>query len=85
MIENIGIIGAVLLAICALPQAVVSILTGNSYGLSYAFLFCWFVGDLCLLAYTSLTIGPQGPLFYNYLFNALLLCVICYYRLFPRR
>ena len=83
--EIIGYTGAILLAICAFPQFIMSIMQGNSNGLSYLFLLSWFFGDLLLLTYVYDTVGASGPLFYNYAANAIFLTVILYYRFCPRR
>lgn len=83
--EQIGYIGAALLAICALPQAIMSVRFGNSDGLSHMFLWSWFLGELLMLYFVAMTLGPRGPLFLNYLANSFLLAIIVYYRYKPRR
>lgn len=80
-----GYLGAILLSICALPQAIMSIVTGNSYGLSFLFLWCWYLGEMLMLQHVVATIGMHGPLFWNYLINFLLLTIIVWYRYFPRK
>lgn len=85
MIEVIGYAGALLLAICALPQAIMSLAQGHSYGLSHGFLWSWYLGEILMLGYVIGTVGPGGPLFYNYLLNTFLLSIIMKYRYFPRR
>ena len=80
----IGYMGAILLAICALPQAIMSIKNGHSNGLSYVFLWCWYLGELLLLQHVMATLGTDGPLFWNYLINSLLLSIIVYYKYWPR-
>ena len=85
MIENIGYFGAFLLAVCALPQTVLSVIQGHSRGLSHGFLWTWYIGEICLLYFVIATVGATGPLFYNYVANTLLLSIIIYYRYNPRK
>lgn len=82
--ETVGYIGAFLLAICALPQAVMSWRQGHSRGLSHGFLLSWYVGELCMLSFVIETVGPHGPLYYNYLLNAALLTIIVKYKYWER-
>ena len=82
--ETLGFVGAALLAMCALPQAIKSYRDGVTYGLSTTFLWTWYVGEIIMLYYVYTTISDEGPLFCNYLFNTLLLTVILYYKYFPR-
>ena len=81
----IGYIGAALLAICALPQAIFSVKNGHSHGLSLLFLWSWFLGEVFMLYFVIDTVGPQGPLFWNYYINTVLVFIIVYYRHFPRK
>lgn len=82
--EIVGYVGAFLLAICAFPQAISSIITGNSNGLSHTFLWSWLIGEILMLTFTLNTIGPSGPFFYNYLVNTVLLGIITCFKYFPR-
>lgn len=82
--ENIGYIGAILLAVCAFPQMIMSIKDGHSIGLSSSFLLSWYIGEICLLYFTVTTIGTGGPLFYNFLANTVMLTVIIKYKYWPR-
>lgn len=84
MIESMGYLGAILLSLCAFPQALMSIKNGNSHGLSYGFLMSWYIGEILMLAFTVDVIGFEGPLFFNYCLNAIFLTIIVYYRFFPR-
>jgi len=83
MYELIGLTGGALLALCGLPQAFKSYQDGHSDGISYLFIFSWFLGEvLCLyyiLPFNSL------PLYFNYGSNLLIAGVILWYRLRPRR
>lgn len=80
-----GYIGAFLLAICAFPQAVMSIRQGHSRGLSHGFLICWYVGELLMLGFVLKTIGAHGPLFWNYFLNSVLLTIIVKYKYLERK
>ena len=82
--ETIGYIGAFLLAICALPQTIMSIIQGHSIGLSHGFLWCWYLGELLMTYFVIKTVGPEGPLFWNYVANSIMLTIIVYYKYFPR-
>lgn len=85
MQEYVGFLGAALLAVCALPQAIQSIRQGNSDGLSEVFLICWYSGELFMFSYVLVYVPGFGPLFWNYFLNTILLTIIVYYRYFPRR
>lgn len=82
--ETVGYIGAFLLAICAFPQTVASLYSGNSHGLTWSFLWAWFMGEILMLSYIVHTHGPGGPVFWNLLVNIILLTPIVYYKHFPR-
>lgn len=82
--DKIGYIGAGLLAVCALPQMIMSIIDGHSRGLSHLFILSWYFGELLMLYYVYQTVGAHGPLFFNYLANALMLTVIVKYRYWER-
>ena len=84
-VELTGYIGAILLAVCAFPQMVVSIIDGHSRGLSQYFLLTWYLGELLMLAFCVQTIGMVGPLFWNYLINVLMLTVIVRYKYWERK
>jgi uncharacterized protein with PQ loop repeat len=81
--ETIGWIGSILLAFCGLPQAIESYKTKSSEGLTWGFLFMWFMGEILTIIY----ILPQMvlPLLFNYTANVIFLSVIIYYKLFPKK
>ena len=83
--EIVGYLGAFLLAICAFPQMVMSIVDGHSRGLSSAFLLSWYFGEIFVLYYIYNTIGPNGPLYYNYLLNTIMITVIVRYKYWERK
>lgn len=80
----LGWIGATLLAICALPQTILCIRQGHARGISHMFLLTWYIGELCMLFYL-VQLGLYGPLFWNYVANAVMLTIITKYKYWERR
>jgi len=78
MITFCGYVGALMLALCAVPQAWLSISQGHSNGLSWAFLSLWGGGELLTLAY----VWPKKhwPLIINYVLNIGLIGVMIWYK-----
>lgn len=81
--ENIGWIGSILLAFCGLPQAIESIKTKSSEGLTWGFIGMWFIGEICTFIY----ILPKMdlPLLLNYTANIIFLSIIIFYKLCPKK
>jgi MtN3 and saliva related transmembrane protein len=81
--EIIGWLGSILLAFCGLPQAIESYKTKSSEGLTWGFLFMWFVGEI----FTIIYILPQMvlPLLFNYTANIIFLSIIIYYKINPKK
>jgi len=77
-----GYIGSICLAICALPQAIMSYRRGHSKGLSIGFLLLWTAGEIFTLMY----VWPKMdmPLILNYSANLVFLSVIWYYKIVPK-
>lgn len=84
MTHILGWIGSICLAICALPQAILSIKNGHSKGISLGLLILWFIGEICTLLYIIDSINSL-PLLLNYILNILFLLIIFKYRFFPRK
>lgn len=80
--ELIGYIGSISLAICGLPQCIMSIKQGHSNGISLGFLLLWTIGEILTLVYILPKLDI--PLLLNYSANIIFLTVIWKYRLFPR-
>jgi len=80
--DILGYIGSICLAICAVPQAYLSLKQGHSNGISLGFLFLWTIGEI----FTLLYILPKAdvPLLINYLSNLIFLSIIWKYKFFPR-
>lgn len=78
MLEAIGWIGGVLLAICGLPQAYRTYKCGRS-DLSSLFIWMWFLGELLTFIY----ILPFGSyaLYLNYSVNLIATSVILFYHI----
>lgn len=74
----IGWIGAIALALCAVPQAWQSFKEKNSDGINDWFLGLWILGEVASFIY----VVPTGdmPLIANYGANLVLLGIIGYYK-----
>lgn len=81
--ETIGWIGAILFAICGLPQAWQSIKDGHSRGLNWFFLLAWLGGEVLTIAY----VWPKAdwPLLFNYFMNLAFLLVMLKFKLWERK
>lgn len=81
--ETIGWIGAILFALCGLPQAWECYRTGNSRGLSWGFLGMWFGGEILTIIY----VWPKGdiPLLFNYFLNLVFLLVMVKFKIWERK
>ena len=83
MIEIVGWAGSFSLALCGLPLAVKCYRDGHAKGLSAAFLWMWWGGEVGLLAYA--VDGALGlPVVTNYGANLALVSVMLRYFHFPR-
>lgn len=80
--ELIGWMGAVLFAICGLPQAVQCAREGHARGLNWFFLLAWFFGEV----FTIIYVWPKAdyPLLFNYFLNLVFLTVILRYKVWER-
>ena len=83
MLENIGWIGSILLAFCGLPQAIESIKTKSSEGLTWGFIIMWFLGEICTFIYILPKLDL--PLLFNYTANIIFLAIIIYFKLMPNK
>lgn len=83
MHEYLGWIGSFLFASCGFPAALQSYKEGHSKGMGWSFLLMWFGGEVCTILY----ILPKQdiPLLLNYAFNFAFLCVIIWFKIFPRK
>jgi uncharacterized protein with PQ loop repeat len=78
MMETIGFIGSILLAVCGIPE-VVRTIKDNKCHLGWNFLLLWFGGELFMLTY----IIPMKdlPLLLNYVFNTALVAIMLFYKI----
>jgi uncharacterized protein with PQ loop repeat len=82
MLDTIGWFGAILFAVCGIPQAWQCWKQGNANGMAWVFLLCWFFGELLTIVYVI----PKRdlPLLFNYTINLVCLLIILYYKIRPR-
>lgn len=77
MIELVGWIGGIALAVCAIPQVVATWKTKSMDGISWLFLILWFIGEICTVSYIIITnmsaSSFQIPLIVNCVLNIILL------------
>ena len=82
LIQIIGWLGSVCLAICAVPQVVKTFRTKKIDDISWGFLLLWFSGEVFTLSYLFLIDYRTGvlhfPLYVNYAFNITLLFYLLY-------
>ncbi len=81
--EILGWLGSICLAICGLPQAWQSYKDKNSEGISWGFILLWAFGEVFALAYVYDKLDL--PLLLNYATNILILGVILYYKINPKK
>lgn len=81
--EALGWIGSWLLALCGAPTAIRCWQEGHSRGLSAAFIFMCFMGELLTMVY----VWPKHdwPLILNYVLNLVFVGIMAYYKVRPRR
>lgn len=78
MIENIGWIGSVLLALCALPEVYRSVKDKKCH-VGWGLLLMWFFGEVLTLFFILAT-SAQRQLIVNYGVNILLISIMIYYK-----
>jgi MtN3 and saliva related transmembrane protein len=81
MIEAIGFIATIILAVSSLPQVYTTFKEKTTQGLSLTMILMWTIGCLLMLVYVYLT-TKQIPLMINYSFVSVINCVllIAYYK-----
>lgn len=79
----LGWLGSLCLSICGLPQAWMSFKEKNSQGISWGFLLLWGFGELFGIAYVLDKM--DAPLVMNYATNILIVGVILYYKINPKK
>lgn len=81
--EFLGWAGSILLAFCALPQAVESWRRGSSIGVTWGLLLMWGIGEVLTFIYVLPKM--EIPLLFNYAANMIFLIVIAYFKIWPSR
>jgi uncharacterized protein with PQ loop repeat len=81
LIQILGWLGSICLAVCAIPQAWMSYKEKHSEGISFAYLLLWAFGEVFALAYVYDKLDL--PLLLNYATNILVLGIILYYKIKP--
>lgn len=80
MLESlIGVVGHMLLALCALPQAIQAAKTKTSAGVNSTFLAMWLIGEVLALVYVLMKDTDIIQLA-NYILNLACLFPIIYYK-----
>lgn len=82
--EILGWVGALMLAVCAVPQAWLSIKQGHARGVSNGLLALWLFGEAFTLAYILKLPELNWPLICNYAANIVFVSVIIWYKFNPR-
>lgn len=78
LLNAIGWIGGICLAICSVPELYDSMQKGYNASSSW-FLGLWITGEICLLIYVAPK--KEYPLIFNYLFNIILISGLIYYKM----
>jgi uncharacterized protein with PQ loop repeat len=81
LFEILGWLGSICLALCGVPQAIMSYKDRHSHGISWGFLILWAFGELFALAYVYDKLDL--PLLLNYAVNILIVGVILYFKVRP--
>ena len=86
MFDISGWVGAICLACCAVPQAILSVRQGHSDGISKGLLWLWSLGEIFTLIY--LLAQPYDnwnwPLVVNYSANIVFIGIVVWYKIFPK-
>mgnify|MGYP006308188023 CR=1 FL=1 len=83
MLETLGWIGGVLLAVCGAPEAYRSFRRGKT-DIGWSFLLMWYIGEIFTFIPVFLALGT-GYLLLNYGLNILFITVLIWYKIFPRK
>lgn len=82
MIETIGWVSQICLAISAIPQAYDCWKRKSAEGISLGMIVLWMIGEVFGLGYVLTVTYPAilWPLVLNYTVNTVLVGIICYYK-----
>lgn len=84
MIEFIGTLGLICLALSGIPQMIKSIMEGHSNGMADGTIWFWIIGEISMLIYAKVKYTKDYILILNYLANVIIVGIICWYKYFPR-
>lgn len=76
MNDVLGLIGAILLGGCCLPQTIKTLKTNRADDISWGFLAMWLIGEICMLFYVVNKEIVDKLLITNYVINLFLLVPI---------
>ena len=82
-LELIGWLGNLLLALCALPAAILAIKRGNCDHIGVSLMIPWTAGEVFALYYALQF--ESVPLNMNYVANLVFLVVLWYYKIWRRK
>ena len=80
----VGMLGALLFAICGLPLAIDCYKKGYSTE-NIQFIWIWFIGEILSTVYVISEIGFNIPLLLNYFCSIILIGIVLRYEYFPRK
>ena len=82
MMRLVGLVGSALLAMCGVPQVLKTYRTKSAQDLSWLFIAMWAGGEVATFVYllddNFATRNFQYPLYVNYGFNLLVVCLLLY-------
>ena len=78
VVEFLGWSGALLLAMCAIPEVIKSIITKNC-SVGWGMLSLWWVGEALTLIFIAVR-APEIQLLVNYGINFLFVSILIYYK-----
>lgn len=82
MLDFLGWFGALMFALCGIPQALQSYREGHTRGMGWGFLSMWAAGEVSMILYT---LPMQNyPLLLNYIGNFVALVVMVYFKVWER-
>lgn len=84
MISLLGYVAMGFLMAAAIPQAIKAFKEGHSRGVSAGYICLLLTGFVLMLTYLALA-KPVWPVMINYAVNILMMCIIGYYKAFPRK
>lgn len=85
LIEILGYLGAILLAVCGVPQLLKCWKDKHADGLSWGLIILWLTGEIVTIAYLFLAGIMTAPLALNYGCNVLIVMAILYYKIWNRK